>query len=218
MTRTDQSAAEIERLWESSDPAAWQHALDRYWHYVKPSHLALEREMEALEPSVVKQLDADQWYDWLLHKYFVWKYTAPNRYATTTMHLKRQAQATGRQHLLAIRDRILAAGGYSIQDALRTATQVKGLGTAGASGLLALLFPTKFGTVDQFALGSLLKIRHLPERELLKCMKPQGLTITDGGVLIEIMRRKALALNALFATDAWTPRKIDKVLWASERK
>lgn len=217
-TCTEQSPAEIEQLWESSDPAAWQLALDRYWHHVKRSNLALEHEMEALEPSVVRQLDADQWYDWLLNKYFVWKYTDIRRYRSTTKHLKRHAQESGRQDLLAIRDRILAAEHFRIQDALRTARQIGGLGTAGASGLLALLFPTKFGTVDQFALCSLLKIRHLPERDLLKRMKPNALTIANGVLLIEIMRRKAFALNALFLTNGWTPRKIDMVLWASERK
>ncbi len=218
MTTTGQHTSEVEQLWHSSDEAAWHRALERYWQYIKPTHVAIEREMEALQPDTVRHLDADQWFDWLLNKYFVWKYTAPNRYATTTRHLKRQAADAGKQHLLTLRDRILGCGDASIQDALRAATQFKGLGPAGASGLLALLFPTRFGTVDQFAVRALRKVRCLPERESLESMNPESLTINDGVVLIGIMRRKASELNDLFNADGWTPRKVDKVLWASERE
>ena len=170
--------------------------------------------MDALRPDDVRHLDADQWYDWLLHKYFFWKYTAPNRYATTTKYLKRQASANGRHHLLTIRDRVLACENAGIQDALHAATQFGGLGPSGASGLLALLFPARFGTVDQFVVGALRRVRYLPERDQLERMNPESLTIAHGVVLVEIMRRKAVSLNELFNTSGWTPRKIDKILWA----
>ena len=48
-------------------------------------------------------------------------------------------------------------------------------------------------------------------------MKPKRLTIADGVVLVEIMRRKAVSLNEVFNTSDWAPRKVDKILWASER-
>ena len=214
MTTTGDHTSEIEQLWHSSDASKWQRALDRYWKYVKPTHIGIEREMEALRPDDVRQLDADQWYDWLLNKYFVWKYTYPNRKRTTTSYLER----ADRHHLLAIRDRILGCENVSIRDALHAAKQIPGLGPAGASGLLALLFPAKFGTVDQFAVCALLRVRCLPEHDQLERMKPDSLTIAHGVVLVEIMRRKAVALNKLFNTSGWTPRKVDKILWASERE
>ena len=218
MTTTGDHTSEIEQLWHSSDASKWQRALDRYWKYVKPTHIGIEREMEDLRPDDVRQLDADQWYDWLLNKYFFWKYTARNRYATTTGNLKHQSTDAGRHHLLTIRDRVLECENASIRDALCAATQFKGLGPAGASGLLALLFPAKFGTVDQFAVRALLRVRCLPEYDQLERMKPVSLTIAHGVVLVEIMRRKAVALNKLFNTSGWTPRKVDKILWASERE
>ena len=217
MTIVDDQTSEIEQLWHSSDALEWQRALDRYWNFIKPTHFAIEREMESLRPDDVRHLDADQWYDWLLKKYFFWKYTAPNRYVTTTSSLKRQATNAGRHHLLAIRDQVLGCENSSISDALRAAKAFKGLGTAGASGLLALLFPAKFGTVDQFAVRALRKVGCLPEREELRSMKAESLTMADGVVLIEIMRRKAVSLNELLNTSGWTPRKVDKVLWSSER-
>ena len=120
--------------------------------------------------------------------------------------------------MLTIRDRVLGCENTSIRNALRAATQFKGLGPAGASGLLALLFPAKFGTVDQFAVGALRRVQCLPERDQLKRMNPESLTISHGVVLVEIMRRKAVSLNELFNTVEWTPRKVDKILWTSERE
>ena len=218
MTTTCHHTSEIEQLWHSSDASKWQRALDRYWKYIKPTHVPIEREMEALRPDDVRHLDADQWYDWLRNKYFFWKYTAPNRYATTTRHLERHATTAGRHHLLTIRDQVLGCEDASIGEALLAAKQFKGLGPAGASGLLALLFPAKFGTVDQFAVGALRRVRCLPERDQLERMNPESLTIAHGVVLVGIMRRKAVSLNEMFNTSGWTPRRVDKVLWASERE
>ena len=96
--------------------------------------------------------------------------------------------------------------------------QIKGLGPAGASGLLALLFPLKYGTIDQFALEALRHVKELPEYELLMAMNPEGLTLVDGLVIIGIMTRKANQLNDIFRVDTWTTRKIDMVLWSSERR
>lgn len=102
MTTTEKHKSEIEQLWHSSDAAKWQRALDRYCNYIKPTHVAIEREMDSLRPDNVRHLDADQWYDWLLNKYFVWKFTACNLCAAQTNSLKRQATDAGRHHLLTI--------------------------------------------------------------------------------------------------------------------
>ena len=129
------------------------------------------------------------------------------------MHLRRQAESEGRETLLAIRDEIFSTGRADIHDALSAACRISGLGTAGASGLVAILFPKDFGSVDQFVVKALRKIPELPEREALERMNPEGLNAKDGVVLIKIMRAKAASLNAQFGTDDWTPRKIDMVLW-----
>ena len=94
---------------------------------------------------------------------------------------------------------------------------MRGLGTAGASGLLAILFPGFFGTVDQFVVKSLLAVEGLSERGTIEKMKPTFLSIDDGVVLISIMRKQAKNLNRLFSTNIWTPRKIDMVLWSVGR-
>src|SRR5262249_32983579 len=97
--------------------------------------------MDALDPAAVKALDAEGWYESLLNGYFVWKYTAPNRYASTTKHLKRQAMILGLDGMLEIKRAIFEAADLGVREGLLAAMRIKGLGAAGASGLLALLFP-----------------------------------------------------------------------------
>ena len=100
---------------------------------------------------------------------------------------------------------------------LKTAGEIRGLGTAGASGLLAILFPKEFGTVDQFVVKKLQEIEIPDHQDALLRMNPESLKIDDGVLLIGIMREKAAELNRKFQTDFWTPRKIDMVLWSFGR-
>ena len=100
---------------------------------------------------------------------------------------------------------------------LKTASAIHGLGTAGASGLIALMYPQKFGTVDQFAVKALWQVEGLPEAEALVRMNPDSLTISDGVLIIGVLRRKAGDLNRTFKSAIWTPRKLDMVLWTFGR-
>jgi hypothetical protein len=43
------SAMNIADLWRSSEPEAWERALQRYWHFVQPQNLELERALDALD-------------------------------------------------------------------------------------------------------------------------------------------------------------------------
>ncbi len=211
------SVPAISELWVSDDAATWDAALERYWVYLLPANVELEHAMQALVPSDVAPLDAQGWFDFLHDRYFRWKYTAPNRYATTTACLRRQVDKIGLDALLRMRDCILASAGGPIDKALDAACAIGGLGPAGASGLLALLFPTRFGTIDQFVAKALATVPSLPERERIAKMQPEGLTVRDGVVLITVMRHKAASLNAALGVDTWTPRRIDMVLWTYGR-
>lgn len=208
----------IASLWNSKDEGLWKKSMENYWDLIKLENLLLEKEMERLVPANINNLGENEWFEFLLIKYFKWKYTAPNRYGSTTKYLKAYKENNRLGELLNIRDRILASGEKGdIGNALTVTKEIKGLGTAGASGLLALLFPGKFATVDQFVVKALRKAPSLPERELLDRMNPESLSLQDGIILIKIMKRKADELNNLFKTNYWTPRKIDIILWAIER-
>jgi hypothetical protein len=203
----------IANLWVSTDQKSWENALDRYWSFVLPGNLSLEQSLDALNLEYLRQLDAAGWYDFLLNKYFRWKYTAPNRYATTTKSIKDNSLADLNQ----IRKELLEFDSVNVSAGLKLATKIRGLGVAGASGLLALMYPKNFGTVDQFVVKALRQVEDLPEASALARMNPESLKIRDGVLIIDLLRRKAAANNEVFNSDTWTPRKLDKVLWTYGR-
>jgi hypothetical protein len=114
-------------------------------------------------------------------------------------------------------DKLLRLNPSHIWAGLDTALAIDGLGPAGASGLLAQFYPKWFGCVDQFVVKALAEVQSLAERTAILGMvgHADNLTQKDAMLLIAIMRKKALELNKMFGTDAWTPRKIDMILWAS---
>lgn len=208
----------IHELWFSHDAAEWNAALLRYWALVQPRNVALEQAMERLDRERIRQMSPDEWFAFLHAEYFRWKYTAANRYATTTSVLRRKGGTqAGRQALHRIRAQILDLSPANIRASIDIASQVPGLGTAGASGLLALLYPEAFGTVDQFAVKALREVPDLPEASAITRMNPEGLTSRDGEVLIEIMRRHAVVLTHALGAP-WRPRDVDKVLWTYGRE
>ncbi len=208
----------IDELWHLNDPQVWSTALARYWDFVQPANLALERSLDRLDPERIRNLDAQGWYDFLRAEYFRWKYTAPNRYATTTQSLsKHAAEPGGLDALDAIKGQLLQLDPTQVRAGLAVALKIGGLGVAGASGLLALMHPAHFGTVDQFVVKALRAVTDLPEAETLATMNPEGLTAADGVKLIAIMAAKAAENNRQFGTAEWTPRKIDQVLWTYGR-
>jgi hypothetical protein len=80
------------------------------------------------------------------------------------------------------------------------------------------MYPQTFGTVDQFVVKALREVRNLPEAPTIARMNADGLSVSDGVLIIAILRRKAAENNNLFDdAAAWTPRKIDKVLWTYGR-
>ncbi|WP_146038997.1 hypothetical protein [Sulfobacillus sp. hq2] len=205
-------------LWTSDSEQEWKQALNRYWSFVQPANYALEQDMDHLDRAVVQSLTAADFYDWLYNKYFVWKYTQKNRLATTRRALaKRHQDAAGLKELEEIQHQIFTIDTYAQpSQALDNVTRIGGLGTAGASGLLAVLFPEHFGTVDVFVAENLLQVPAYVNQ--LPTIKPNGtINITkDQAVwMVKVFRQKADELNAMFRTDFWTPRRIDMVLWGT---
>ena len=207
----------IAELWNSLDAEVWNKALKRYWDFIKPANLELERRLESLNRERIRSLDEQAWYDFLHDDYFRWKYTAANRYATTTRHLHRYIKEGRLDDLFSIKQRLLSLIPSNIRRGLLLASEIHGLGTAGASGLLALLYPENFGTVDQFAVKALCDVPDLADAEKIKKMNPEGLTCADGELLIHIMQQKAAENNKRCDSTFWTPRKVDKVLWTYGR-
>lgn len=211
------TTSEICALWNCNDETLWLNALQHYYNLLSPSQIPLERKMEQVRCEDISPLSTDDFYKFLHEEYFVWKYTQKNRLATTRKQLERYVTENRMFELDYIKHRLFVADRSNIYECLSIASNIRGLGTAGASGLLSILFPQHFGTTDQFVVKSLLEIDNFEEHLLIQRMNPNALKIEDGVILIEIMRKQAAYLNQLFNSSFWTPRKIDMILWSIDR-
>lgn len=203
-----------DRMWFHGTEAEWLDlAKTKYWRQVQSSHMAVEREFDQLDPQTVQRLAPAQFYRWLHDKYFYWKFTAANRLATTRRQLAKYLKDDPDfLQLQAIQRRLFDMDHNDAEAALAVATSVRGLGPAGGSGLLAVLFPDDFGTVDVFVVEALRKVQSLPEHDRLVRMGNQ-LTLREAALLIYILRRQARDLNAGFGSQHWTPRRVDMAPW-----
>jgi hypothetical protein len=203
-------------LWASNDPGLWEKALEPYASLLLPANVELERRLENMGTERVSGMTPEQWRAFLRDEYFVWKFTNKMFLARQLRSFDGWVDENGLDALDKVRRQLLALGPH-IGGALKTLTDIKGIGPAAASGLLALMYPDKFGTVDRFVVEALQQIEDLPEADEVKMMKPANLTLVDGVILTKILRRKAAELG-----HGWTPRKVDAVLWGvrkpSEKK
>ena len=207
----------ISNLWNHGSEVAWQAAWEHYYDLLGAEAQELDSYMENMDSNDIAQLSVSEFYDFLYDKYVVWKYTAKNRLATTRKSLRRYADENKLYELADIQRRLFLADHANIGKCLSIVTEIRGLGPAGASGLLSILFPEDFGTVDQFVVKALREVNGFPYAAELAKMKPESLSIENSVLLIKILKEKAKELNKHFDTDFWTPRKIDMILWAIGR-
>ena len=220
-TRNDTPRAIIEYnskiadLWHNGNEEMWKDALELYWDRFNADQYRLEKEIESINASDVASLSVHEFYDFLYQLYYPWKFTNKLFLSKNRKHLEKYLFDKEIDCLARIQERLFDLDFEDIKGCLAVASSIHGLGTAGASGLLSILYPEHFGTVDKFVVYSLLKINGLQEHATVSGMNPEALTLNNGVVLIEIMRNKAQELNERFNTDFWTPRKIDMILWAT---
>ena len=217
---------DIKKLWNTNVEKDWIEALQHY--YEQPSvkrNAELEKELASLDTSVIEKMSGSEFFDFLFDRYFVWKYTAQNRLASCRKYLSTLKNEAGYARLYDIKQRIIKCYNCYPLDTemmLDCVTKIKGLGIAGASGLLSLLFPKEYGTIDQFVVKALKIIASSHntslDMEKLNSIKEDSLKLDDGVYLTGILRDKAAELNRFFNTRNWNPRKIDMILWSCNRK
>lgn len=217
------SKTKIQDLWTSDNEADLMAGLDGYWGHVLSRNLEREKSLAEIHKTVSGPADIGDWYTFLFEEYFPWKYTDDRR-LNRCLHYFKAAFENDQQRLAKIIDAIFQKINQNSPSILESLKQVvspgsdgygiNGLGVAGASGILSILKPEHFGTVDQVVVEGLKKVVVAPNlKAALIRMKPEGLSIKDGVILIEIMQQKASELNQKFNTDFWTPRKVDMLLW-----
>lgn len=209
----------VNYLWNNANEKEWLAALDEYTKHIRVfRQRQIDKEFMNLKSSDVRKMNANEFYMFLQEKYFVWKYTSylSKRLKELSFHQTENGLIMlGKIHKELFYE--LDNGKDDIMQLIRIAQQIHGLGPAGASGLISIMFPEKYGTVDQYVVKALLKLEKFPLHERLLVMNPSGLSVEDAKIIIKIYRDKAQELNKKFCSDFWTPRKIDQVLWCVGR-
>ena len=204
----------ISEIWYSEDEKKWSDALNKYNDIVDDQKL--EEEMDDVNPAEVKTMNFNSFYSFL-KRYYKWKYQK-NYLNKRLEDLKKHE--SDEDKLMKIRDRIFALYDQDKENTeklIEEVKQISGLGVPGASGLLSILFPEDYGTVDKFLVISLCLVDGLDEHDKLLKIDESNIKTKDAVLLERIIRDKAKELNDRFKPDAkdkWTPKKLDKVLWA----
>lgn len=201
----------INALWDSSAHDLWSWAESLYDKV--PSAVRnreLEAFLDALTPARAAAYSPEEFYAFLYDKFFPWKYTANNRLASTRRSLSYYKD--NMQELALIQQALFSFEPSNVRLGLKIARLIRGLGCAGASGLLSVLFPGDYGTVDQFVVKALCQCDKSRGDELHK-IDPENITLDQAVLLEQLLRDKARQLNEENRTACWSPRRIDKVLW-----
>ena len=215
------SGIDIVRLWHEGSEAEWRAALEKYYENENVFE-GLEDHMNHVKPEMVRNMSADEFYEFIHDKYFDWKFTDGRICSNGQKRLeKTYDNASGKKELFEIKEDMFKIHDFAPENTRLLFNVVRGvcggivgLGIAGASGLLAIIWPGEYGTVDQFVVEALLEIEDLPEQEQIKAIKYRSnLKLKEGILLEDILRRKAKELNEKFGTDEWTPKKVDMILW-----
>jgi hypothetical protein len=220
MTQKAKPRLSMVELWNSKDPTEWDYCEgELYDAAVKPENRMIERQLE--RPGLrerIALMDTAQFYDFLRDGYFKWKFTVEPGRSENAKALAGHVRDGTMDRVERVRRRLVKRVddnvSASIQMMMGKHGGIRGLGVAGASGLLALVYPEEFGTVDVKVTEALQQVG-LPQ---VMRINPTAIKIEDAVTMIEIMRVKALELNRMFGTNKWTPRLIDRVLWVAGRK
>ena len=209
-------------LWTSATEEGWKNALDNYDQLIEGRDIDvrwIESYIRRVRAEDIRQLSSIEFYFFLYDKYLFWRYAAkPNRLATTRKALKQYLEKSKWDELAAIQRMLFSMDHTNIEGCIEVALQISGLGiNGGATGLLAVLFPEDFGTVDNRTLELLKGIPSLEDELSPISHKEQLTTASDSAILIDIMRKKTKLLNEQFPNLNWTPRKFDMALWTYKK-
>ena len=162
------NAKELNTLWYCDDENTWINALEHYWDILNTNQIEIEKYMNEINADYIRDLSTEEFFDFLHDKYFVWKYTQKNRLSRLLNILEKYKSNNEMHKLESIHKRIFTTPKSNIEKCIEVTIEIDGLGTAGATGLLSILFPEHFSTVDQFVVKRLCEINDINYKEQLK--------------------------------------------------
>lgn len=201
-------------FWNSKDLDIWNQKLVEYWDRVKYGNLEIEKKLDNLDRNEIKNLTVEEFYNFLYYEYFPWKFVEYLGQIRGYLE-KHKNNLDEMRKLEVIHSELFSFDLHDIERGLQIAHRIHGLGYIGASGLLALLFPDYFGTLDKYVIEALQEIDDIKQIDKIKTINSNSVSLNEGVMIIEILREKAKELNEIDITKKWTPRKIDMVLWGT---
>ena len=206
---------DIKKLWNSKEETDWEDALEWTNHQteVKMSNTEIGQKLSRMTTDDFRKMNGQDFYRFLVGDYARWKYT-DGRIRSRVQHaIEEFHQRYTDLEFNKILEGIFVIDPDDIYLHLTNITRITGIGVAGASGILALVLPQYFGTVDRFAVENLQKVydeNSFYGKKLHK-MNPQHISVYDAVTVIRIYREKAEEVTKIYRRVV-TPREIDMVL------
>ncbi|GAB6161212.1 hypothetical protein JCM12298_03710 [Desulfothermus naphthae] len=168
-------------------------------------NIPLELELFRICLDDLKAMSPCEWYDFLLNKYFLWKYTNGKIRSYLTKQFE-SAYFNNKTSLDKIKKEILVIDPLEIRESIATVLKIKGIGVGGATGLLSLIFPKYFGTLDQFLVIALQNIS-----SSLQNINPNNLNLDDAVRLTKILRKISSSLNNTIIINCFRVIRMNKM-------
>lgn len=197
--------------WDSINPSDWSKALDKYNCYLISEEKAVrDARVTQTNRLRVTRMGINDFYEFLINDFLPWKYTDSRRLARGKRLF---SQNTNLEDLTNIKSR-LCDPDLDDRTLLSTAMSINGVGTAGASALLSILYPERFGTADRFVVLCMQNAPSLISDTTIQHINPNAIKPKEALHMFELMRNKAVELNKVSDANTWTPRMVDKAAWA----
>ena len=215
-------------LWRSNEVSAWRDALAKYWnHRPVRRNIDVERHMDRLTPEDRDVILASgaALVDFLEHWYYSWKFFSIAPYDIPKHQAKVRAEyATNPAKYDAIARSLGSLNPDNVEQCLTyvASRSIPGLQISAGSGVLAVLYPTWFGTVDQHTLRALQTLdgdgaewlrRHIPGPETFFPANNNDLGRHAAKLMTQLYRQKSQELAQLDEETGWTPRRVEMVCY-----
>ena len=80
------------------------------------------------------------------------------------------------------------------------------------------MYPNRFTTIDQFVIDALQKANSLKDDTLIQKINKNATKKNEALYALDLLQKKSKELNNTFSKHSWSPRNIDKALWAGSHK
>jgi len=206
---------DLKNIWNCRDIDKWKKAEEKYWERLNQVAI-IEKKFEQMTTEEILGMPPDKFYIFLRDMYFPWKFTGvylkPRLENLKTIENKQTQIKDVIDDLKELQKRIADKKELNDDDmsnAIRNLQKIPGIGPSAATGLLSILFPTHFGTIDKFVGINLRNIGcKIDEQEYT------NISVESAIKMEKILIDKAKELNKEMNTDYWTPRRLDKILWS----